>query len=90
MPMLDERIQKIIDAAERMQLGEYVRYQSDRKRRLADAFWEGVARGLGFMVGFSMLGALALWLLQGLAAKNLPLIGDYLAQVVLLVQTRIH
>jgi len=37
-----------------------------------------------------MLGALALWLLQGLAAKNLPLIGDYLAQVVLLVQTRIH
>ena len=88
--MLDERIERIIDAAERMKLAEYVRYQSDRKRRLRDAFLEGVLRGLGFMVGFSMLGALVIYLLQGLARQNLPLIGDYVAKVVMLVESRIH
>lgn len=88
--MLDERIERIIDAAERMKLAEYVRYQSDRKRRLRDAFLEGVLRGLGFMVGFSMLGALVIYLLQSLALQNLPLIGDYVAKVVMLVESRIH
>ena len=88
--MLDERVERIIDAAERMKLAEYVRYQSDRKRRLRDAFLEGVLRGLGFMVGFSMLGALVIYLLQGLALQNLPLIGDYVAKVVMLVESRIH
>ena len=88
--MLDERIERIIDAAERMKLAEYVRYQSDRKHRLRDAFLEGVLRGLGFMVGFSMLGALVIYLLQGLALQNLPLIGDYVAKVVMLVESRIH
>ncbi len=88
--MLDERIERIIDAAERMKLAEYVRYQSDRKRRLWDAFLEGVLRGLGFMVGFSMLGALVIYLLQSLALQNLPLIGDYVAKVVMLVESRIH
>ena len=88
--MLDERVERIIDAAERMKLAEYVRYQTDRKRRLRDAFLEGVLRGLGFMVGFSMLGALVIYLLQGLAQQNLPLIGDYVAKVVMLVESRLH
>lgn len=88
--MLDERVERIIDAAERMRLGEYVRYQSDRKARLRDAFWEGVLRGLGFMVGFSLIGALLVYLLQALMRANIPLIGDYLAKVVMLVESRMH
>ena len=88
--MLDERVERIVDAAERMHLAEYVRYQSNRKARLRDAFWEGVLRGLGFMVGFSMVGALAVYVLQALVRANIPLIGDYLAKVVMLVESRVH
>lgn len=88
--MLDERVEKIIDAAERMRLGEYVRYQSNRRARLRDAFWEGVLRGLGFMVGFSLIGALLVYVLQALMRANIPLIGDYLAKVVMLVESRMH
>ena len=88
--MLDERVEQIIDAAERMRLGEYVRFQSNRKARLRDAFWEGVLRGLGFMVGFSMIGALLIYIFQALMRANIPLIGDYLAKVVMLVESRMH
>ena len=86
--MQDERLERLLAAAERLHLGEYVRFESDRRRRLRDAFWQGVARGLGIMVGFSVLGAAVLFLLQALAEKNLPGISDFVARVVMLVQSR--
>lgn len=88
--MQNEQLERFLAAAERMRLGEYVRFESDRRRRLRDAFWQGVARGLGMMVGFSVLGAAVLFALQALAEKNLPGISDFLARVVLLVQARVQ
>ena len=88
--MLDDRVERLIRAAERMRLGDYVRFESDRKRRLLDAFWQGVARGLGVMVGFSVLGAAVLFILQELAKRNLPGISNFVAQVVALVQMRLQ
>ena len=55
-----------------------------------DAFWQGAARGLGMMVGFAVLGAAVLYFLQDLAQRNLPLIGDFVAQVVTLVRLRLQ
>lgn len=88
--MQNEQLERFLAAAERMRLGEYVRFESDRRRRLRDAFWQGVARGIGMMVGFSVLGAAVLFALQALAEKNLPGISDFLARVVLLVQARVQ
>ncbi len=88
--MPEDRMEAFIAAAERLRLDEYVRYESDVKRRLRDAFFQGVARGLGTMVGFAVLGALALYLLQDLAQRNLPVISDFVARVVYLVQLRLQ
>lgn len=88
--MLDEQMNRFLDAAERMRLGDYVAFESDRKSRLFDAFWQGVARGLGIMVGFSVLGAAVLFILQDLARRNLPGISNFVAQVVALVQLRLQ
>ena len=88
--MLEDRMEAFVAAAERLRLDEYVRYESDVKRRLRDAFFQGVARGLGTMVGFAVLGALALYLLQDLAQRNLPGISDFVARVVYLVQLRLQ
>ena len=88
--MLDDRLDRFLSAAEKMRLGDYVRFEADRKRRLLDAFWQGVARGLGVMVGFSLLGAALLFLLQDLAERNLPGISSFVARVVALVQMRLQ
>ncbi|MBR4359068.1 MAG: hypothetical protein IKP32_00410 [Clostridia bacterium] len=88
--MWEEQMERFIAAAERMRLADYVRYESDVRRRLRDAFFQGVARGLGAMLGFSVLGALVVFLLQDLARRNLPLISDFVAQVVTLVQLRLQ
>ena len=83
-------MERFIAAAERMRLAEYVRFESDRRARLRDAFWQGVARGLGAMVGFSVLGAVVVVILRHLAEKNLPVIGDFIAQIILLTQMRLQ
>ena len=88
--MREESVERFIAAAERMHLEDYVRFQSDRKRRLLDAFTEGMVRGLGIMVGFSVLGAAMLYALQDVAERNLPGISSFVARVVTLVQMRLQ
>jgi len=86
--MLEDKMERFIAAAERMRLDEYVRFESDQRRRLRDAFFQGVARGLGAMIGFAILGTVVLLILQEVAQRKLPVISDFVAQVITLVQMR--
>ncbi len=86
---LAEQVDKWLKSMERLQLSEYVRYVDDRKRMFWSSFWGGVARGVGMAVGFTILGAILVLILQNLAKRNLPLIGDALAQIVSIVQMRL-
>ena len=88
--LLDEQMERFIAAAERMHLAEYVRFESDRRRRMHDAFLQGMARGLGMMVGFAFLGAIVVFILQDIARRNLPGISDFLAQVISLAKMRLQ
>lgn len=88
--MREDRVERFIRAAERMRLEEYVRYASDRRRRLTDAFLQGIARGLGITFGFAVLGAVLLFVLQKLAESSLPAVSEFIAQIVTLVNARIR
>ena len=56
----------------------------------ADQLMKALARGLGMAVGFTILGAALVIVLQGLAQRNLPVIGDFLAEIVQIVQRRLE
>ena len=88
--LLIRQIDRWIASMERLRLADYVRYVDDRKRMFWYNFWGGVARGVGMAVGFTILGALLVLLLQDLARRNLPLIGDALAQIVRVVQRKME
>jgi hypothetical protein len=81
---LDEHIAVL----ERMHLPDYIRYLEDHRRFYRMHFLGGIVRGVGSAIGFTILGAALVWLLQDLAQRNLPVIGDFLAQIVDLVQHR--
>ena len=87
---LIRQIDRWIEAMERLQLAEYVRYTQDRKRMFWSHFWGGVVRGLGMAIGFTILSAVLVLILQDLARRNLPLIGDALAKIVSLVQRQME
>ena len=83
---LDEHLMQL----ERLRLPEYIRFLENRKRFYLMQLLAGVVRGFGSAIGFTLLGAVLIWLLQGLAQRNLPVIGDFLAEIVSLVQHRLE
>lgn len=84
------QIDRWIAQMDRLRLADYVRYADDKRRVFWSNFLGGVARGVGMAVGFTILGAVLVLILQNLAKRNLPLIGDALAQIVSIVQKRLE
>jgi len=83
------RFEWLAQRIEQMHLDAYLRYVHDWKRRLFFDFLSGVARGIGFSVGFTILGALLLYLLRNMALANLPVIGRFLAELVRIVENNL-
>lgn len=84
------RLDGYLERLERLRLPEYIRYLENRRRFMLMQFLGGLARGLGMAVGFTILGAALVLLLQSLAQRNLPVIGDFLAEIVRIVQRRLE
>ena len=83
--ILSSRIQQLSISLEKAKIMEYVNLMEDPKRLLILNFVAGLARGLGIAVGFSILGAVAILILRRLVVLNLPLIGDFIAELIKLV-----
>lgn len=62
--------------------------QSTRKVLWVNLF-AGMIKGFGFAVGATILGALLLMLLFRLADLNLPLVGEFIAKMVKIVQNHL-
>ncbi|MEF2964652.1 DUF5665 domain-containing protein [Paenibacillus sp. M1] len=50
----------------------------------------GTARGVGIAIGFTFFAATIIYVLQILGALNLPIIGDYIADIVRIVQRQLE
>ena len=79
-------LNELLSSLERLQLAEYIRYVNDTRRLIRAQFLGGVARGVGVAVGFTVLGAVAVMILNRLAQHNLPVIGDFIAQIATIVK----
>jgi len=82
---LENKLEKLTLAIEKIKMVEYVEFLNNRRRMLYTNFLAGIARGLGMAVGFTILGALLIYLLRQVVLLNLPLIGDFIADIVQLV-----
>ena len=88
--LMAKRMEEHLRVLEQLQLTEYLRYVQDTRRLMRTQFVSGLFRGMGMAVGFTILGAVLVVLLQALAQRNLPVIGDFLAQLVAIVQSRLE
>lgn len=78
---LEERVDKLAGVLERMRLDEYLDRVTNRRRMIWENLLYGMVRGVGYMIGFTVLGAVVLVLLGRLASDNVPVIGEFLAEV---------
>jgi len=77
-------------AMEKTGIAEYVDMLHNPRRLLFVNFWIGVVRGFGMAIGFTLLAALVIYLLQRLVVINMPLIGDFIAEIIEIVQNQIY
>ncbi|MCK4259116.1 MAG: hypothetical protein KAX49_09065 [Halanaerobiales bacterium] len=84
---LFNRVERLSDDLHKMNLAEYTEIVRSPRRMIFLNFIAGVARGLGFAVGATILGAMVLAILFKLADLNIPGIGFFIAKIVKIVQT---
>ena len=84
-----QRLEHVAQQMEQMHIERYLRYMRNWRRRLMMDFLSGIVRGIGFSVGFTVLGALLLYILRGIALANLPVIGAFLAELVRIVEQKL-
>jgi len=83
---LVDKIDKLSLQIEKLNLTEYLELLRNPRRLLVINFIGGIARGLGMAIGFSVLGAFFLYFLQYLVILNLPVIGDFFAKLIKIIQ----
>ncbi|WP_364141094.1 DUF5665 domain-containing protein [Paenibacillus sp. LPE1-1-1.1] len=87
---LDKRLKKIAADLEHTQIAEYVHLLNRPRTLIWKNLLAGTARGVGIAIGFTFFAATILYVLRILGALNLPIIGDYIADIVRIVQIQLE
>ena len=83
------KLEEMVQTMHKLGVAEYVEMLRHPRRLFWINFWSGIARGLGMAIGFTILAAVVLYLLQRVILLNLPLIGDFIADIVQIVQKQL-
>ncbi len=83
---LGETMQRVSDSLERAKIAEYVELLNRPRRLIYLNLMAGLFRGMGMAVGFTVLGALVIYVLTRSFVSNLPLVGDFLGELVWIIQ----
>lgn len=68
---------------------EYIELANNPRRFYWRNFVMGIARGFGMAVGFTLIAALIIYLMRLVVNLNIPLIGDFIAEVARIVITEL-
>lgn len=85
--ILLDKLAELSQQLEKYNIAAYLEQLNNPRRYLMVNFLGGVVRGLGIALGMTILGALVLYFLQRLVVLKLPLIGDFIAELVRIVLT---
>ncbi|WP_226001938.1 DUF5665 domain-containing protein [Paenibacillus sp. BJ-4] len=87
---MEKLIRAVSEQMERTRIADYALLLNKPWR----LFWlnliSGISRGIGIALGFTFFAATIIYVLQVLGALNLPIIGDYIADIVRIVQRQLE
>jgi hypothetical protein len=83
---INEKIDKINNILERSNIIELSYLVGSKKEILKRNLIAGIARGVGIGIGVTVVTAIIILLLRRLIMLNIPVIGDYIADIVEIVE----
>ena len=75
---LENKIDDLLFKLNERSLNKFIEIIVSPKKLFWRNFLAGIARGIGSAIGFSILGAIVLYLLRYIVMLNLPIIGAFL------------
>ena len=84
--LLLENIDKLNKSLQRNNFLDLVELLGDRKKLFIRNFSSGIFKGIGIGIGVTLVTAILLILLQKIVALNIPVIGEFIADIVDIVQ----
>ncbi len=87
---LNRKIDEMSLNMEKLGIAEYLEMLRNPRRLFIINFWAGLSRGFGMAIGFTVLAAIVIYFLQKLIILNVPLIGDFIAELVAIVQSQLR
>ena len=88
--LLTDQISRLARDMNRAQLRDYVELTHKPWLLIWRSFISGLSRGIGIALGFTFFAATIVWILQLLGALNLPIVGDYIADIVRIVHRQLE
>ena len=86
--------ERLAEVIERSRVMANLEILLDRRKLIWNNFLAGLAKGVGFGVGLTVLAAVVIYFLviglKSIVALNIPVIGNYIADLVQLVQDQIQ
>lgn len=82
-----KKLEELADRIESINIAEYIELVRSPKKMLFINFISGLARGFGFAVGATVLGAIFLTVLINIAQSNIPVIAEFVAKIIKIVET---
>ena len=84
--ILNKSIEKLTNMLEEMNLKELIYILGSRKEIIVRNLYAGIFRGVGIGVGVTIISAILIIILRKIVTLNIPIIGEYIADIVEIVQ----
>lgn len=81
---------RLANELERSRIAQYTELLNRPWKLIGLNLLSGSARGVGIAIGFTFFAATIIYVLQVLGALNLPIVGDYIADIVRIVQRQLE
>lgn len=86
--ILNKNIEKLNKSLEKNNIFELMELLGNKKKMFIRNFIAGISKGIGVGIGFTLLTAILVIILQKIVTLNIPIIGDYISDIVDIVQAK--
>jgi len=83
---LNKKIDHINYVLSKNNILDLVELLGNRKELLLRNLWSGIAKGIGIGIGVTVITAILVIILQKIVTLNIPIIGEYIADIVDIVE----
>lgn len=86
---LERKTDDILKVLESDEINKFVDVFSDQRKLFWKSFLLGIAKGIGMVFGFSIIGAFIVYILKELIVFNIPIISEILSDIIKMTEERL-